>query len=160
MRRRANPLNRGSSPGRARDASQRSGSFELGHKKLGGRKKGTRNSISPEHKRAILEAAHRVGRDGNGTDGVAGYFSWVATRYRAFFLIDIWSHFELEVHEAVLGRRSRQTKKPRPFEPLSERPGGEVQELMRLAVEQPKGFCKIFRAAWLGVQSHGVVKRV
>ena len=43
-------FNRGSSPGRARDASQLSGSFEAGHKKLGGRKKGTRNLISPEHK--------------------------------------------------------------------------------------------------------------
>jgi hypothetical protein len=41
-------FNRGSSPGRARDASQLSGSFEAGHKKLGGRKKGTRNLISPE----------------------------------------------------------------------------------------------------------------
>ena len=59
-------FNRGSSPGRARDASQLSGSFEAGHKKLGGRKKGTRNLISPERKMALLEAAHRLGSDGNG----------------------------------------------------------------------------------------------
>ena len=56
-----NPFNRGSSPGRARDSLQRSGSFKPGHKKRGGRKKGSRNVISPEHKRALLEAAHRVG---------------------------------------------------------------------------------------------------
>ena len=56
-----NPFNRGSSPGRARDLLQRSGSFKPGHKKRGGRKKGSRNAISPEHKRALLEAAHRVG---------------------------------------------------------------------------------------------------
>ena len=37
-----NPFNRGSAPGRARDALQRSGSFEPGHKKRGGRKKGSR----------------------------------------------------------------------------------------------------------------------
>ena len=30
-----NPFNRGSSPDRARDASQRSGTFKPGHKKLG-----------------------------------------------------------------------------------------------------------------------------
>jgi hypothetical protein len=55
-----NPFNRGSAPGRARDALQRSGSFEPGHKKRGGRKKRSRNVISPEHKRALLEAAHRA----------------------------------------------------------------------------------------------------
>ena len=44
-----NPFNRGSAPGRARDTLQRSGSFEPGHKKRGGRKKGSRNVISPEH---------------------------------------------------------------------------------------------------------------
>jgi len=59
----ASRFNRGRSPGRARDASQLSGSFAAGHKKLGGRKKGTRNLISPEHKWALLEAAHRVGSD-------------------------------------------------------------------------------------------------
>ena len=31
-----NPFNRGSSPGRARDSLQRSGSFKPGHKKRGG----------------------------------------------------------------------------------------------------------------------------
>jgi hypothetical protein len=38
-----NPFNRGNSPGRARDAWLRPGTFEPGHAKLGGRKKGTRN---------------------------------------------------------------------------------------------------------------------
>jgi hypothetical protein len=54
---------------RARDSWQRPGSFEPGHKKLGGRKKRTPNRISPSHKKAIREAAHRIGSDGNGKDG-------------------------------------------------------------------------------------------
>jgi hypothetical protein len=58
-----NPFNRGSALGRARDALQRSGSFEPGHKKRGGRKKGSGNVISPEHKRALFEAARRNTRD-------------------------------------------------------------------------------------------------
>ena len=49
-----NAFNRGSAPGRARDTLQRTGSFEPGHKKRGGRKQGSRNLVSPEHKRALL----------------------------------------------------------------------------------------------------------
>jgi hypothetical protein len=70
----SNPLNRGSSPDRARDASQRPGTFKPGHKKMGGRKKGTPNALSADYKSAVLEAAYRVGRDGNGADGLVGYF--------------------------------------------------------------------------------------
>ena len=66
-----NAFNRGSSPDRARDWFQRSGSFEPGHKKLGGRKKGTPNLISASHKKAMREAIHRIGSDGNGKDGNA-----------------------------------------------------------------------------------------
>jgi hypothetical protein len=50
-----NPFNRGSAPGRARDALQRSGSFEPGHKKRGGRKKGSPNTS------IAASAAARVG---------------------------------------------------------------------------------------------------
>jgi hypothetical protein len=47
--------------------------------KTGGRKKGSRNIISPDHKRALLGAVHRVGSDGNGRDGMIGYFTWVGS---------------------------------------------------------------------------------
>jgi hypothetical protein len=76
-----NPLNRGSAPGRARDASERPGSFKPGHAKLGGRKKGTPNAISANYAWAMLRAAQRVGSDGIGTDGIIGYLKMVLKRY-------------------------------------------------------------------------------
>jgi hypothetical protein len=98
-----NPFNRGSAPGRARDALQRSGSFEPGHKKRGGRKKGSRNVISPEHKRALFEAARRVGSDGNGRGDIVGYFTWVAERDLTFFYVDLCSRLlELQIHEEAM----------------------------------------------------------
>jgi hypothetical protein len=69
-----NPFNRGSAPGRERHASQRPDSFKPGHKKVGGRKKGTPNAMSVDYKKAVLAAAYFVGRDGKGTDGLVGYF--------------------------------------------------------------------------------------
>ena len=81
-----NPRKRGSAPDRARDAHLRPGSFKKGHRKLGGRKRGTPNAFSPDYKQAILEAAHRVGHDGNGEDGAVGYFSWVGERDPDFFI--------------------------------------------------------------------------
>ena len=54
-------------------------------------RRGSRNVISPEHKRALLETAHRVGSDGNGRDGIVGYFTWVAARDPTFFYVDLWS---------------------------------------------------------------------
>jgi hypothetical protein len=75
------PTNRGSAPGRARPEDQRPGSFKPGHEKLGGRKRGTPNAISLDLKKAIIEAADRVGFDGNGKYGTVGFFMSVA-RYR------------------------------------------------------------------------------
>ena len=57
---------RGSSP-------ERSGDFKVGHKKLGGRQKGTRNYYSADLKRTLFEAAFRVGSDAKGKDGLLGY---------------------------------------------------------------------------------------
>jgi len=68
-----NPFNRGTAPGRARDASERPGTFKPGHKKLGGRKKGTPNALSADYKNAIIAAAYFAGRDGMGADGLVGY---------------------------------------------------------------------------------------
>jgi hypothetical protein len=143
---------RGVSPGRARDTLQRSGSFEPGHKKRGGRKKGSRNLISPEHKRALLEAAHRVGSDGNGRNGIVGFFTWVGERDPTFFYVEIWSRLlELEIHEEAMSATCEpgdRKKQPMTFE-LGEEPDDDVRELMNLAIMRPKQFCRVFCAACL-----------
>lgn len=74
----SDPLTRGSTPARARDASQRPGTFQKGHRKFGGRKKGTPNVITKDLKVAIVEAAHLVGSDGKGKDGLVGYLKALA----------------------------------------------------------------------------------
>ena len=81
----SNPFTRGSAPGRARDADQRRGSFKPGHKKVGGRRKGTPNRISADYKQAFLAVADRVGMDGKGKDGVVGYFCYLALQYPAAY---------------------------------------------------------------------------
>jgi hypothetical protein len=175
----ANPFNRGSAPDRARDAWTRPGSFKSGHAKLGGRKKGTPNLISIDYKKALFEAAYRVGNDGNGKGGVLGYLTWVGTRYQTFFYVEIWSRLSVlqqyeppirdepprtaeELNQSVrrligLGETNRttssvQTKKSRPFEWLRGGPdaqAGLVQDLMGMAVEEPKTFCRMCCAAFL-----------
>src|SRR6516165_4508666 len=161
------PFNRGSAPGRARDPWQNPGAFEPGRAKRGGRKKGTRNLITPEHKAALLEAADRVGYDGNGAGGAAGYFTYVGERDPTFFYVELYPGgcLDLEVYEATMRaeaaacvtdppheetpRRSVRRKKPRSPERLREPPNAEVQGLMRLAMEQYKSFCRLFIAAFL-----------
>ena len=175
----ANPFNRGSAPDRARDARTRPGSFKSGHAKLGGRKKGTPNLISIDHQKALFEAAYRVGNDGNGKDGVLGYLTWVATRDPTFFYLGIWARLSVlqqydppirdesprtaeELDQSArrligLGetdrtRSSVPTKKTRPFEWLRGGPNAQaslVQDLMSLAVEKPKIFCRMCCAAFL-----------
>jgi hypothetical protein len=76
-----NRFRRGSAPDRARSGDQRPGSFKKGHKKLGGRKRGTPNKMSPEYQNDIFEAAHRVGEDAAGTLGIVSYFRWVARHH-------------------------------------------------------------------------------
>ena len=74
-----NRISCGSAPASERDANRRPGSFKPGHKKQGGRKRGTPNALTADYqKERILEAAYRVGEDGNGKDGLIGYFKWVA----------------------------------------------------------------------------------
>jgi hypothetical protein len=74
----SNPLNRGTTPARARDASQRPGTFQKGHRKFGGRKKGTPNVVTKDLKIAIIDAAERLGSDGKGKDGLVGYLMALA----------------------------------------------------------------------------------
>jgi len=183
---------RGSAPGRARSAQQRPGSFKRGHPKMGGRKKGTPNRIPGIFKKALYEAADRVGFAGTGEDGSVGYFVWIGRRYPTFYYLKLFGRglamddddttvIETTVPEPTspapltptertkLGRRghgqnrgTRSETAPGPM-PLAEMvamvgtmisekdPRIEYEDLvrvlMRLAVEVPKTFCKI----WAGV---------
>jgi hypothetical protein len=57
---------------------QRPGSFKKGHKKLGGRKKGTPNQMNRDLIQTIVRAAEQVGSDGKGKGGIDGYFQRLA----------------------------------------------------------------------------------
>jgi hypothetical protein len=161
-----NPFNRGSAPDRARDDLQRPGDFERGHKKLGGRKKGTPNRISPSHKRAMREAIHRIGYDGYGKDGEVGYFKWVAERDLTFFYVDVWSRLlEVQIYAAAMGGSSPRVTMNAPprhaLRKIKTHPSGWwlrgdddayeslVQDYMGMAVGQYKTFCKFYVAAFL-----------
>jgi hypothetical protein len=72
---------RGNARGRARSEDQRPDSFKKGHKKRGGRQRGTPNIFSAQYKKDILEAAYRVGEDANGKLGIVGYLQWVAVHH-------------------------------------------------------------------------------
>jgi hypothetical protein len=105
----ASAFTRGSAPGRARDASERSGSFNKGHKKVGGRQKGTPNLLSPEYRDAVLEAAYRVGFDGNGQGGIVGYCMWIAAAYLKAYIIALIRLLELEYSYAAAPDRPSST---------------------------------------------------
>src|SRR5665213_90204 len=99
-----------SAPGRARVATQRPGSFKQGHEKRGGRKRGTPNLVSSDYKRAVLEAADRIGEDGNGKNGVVGYFSWVIQHHpRIFASVLLSSLLQLEFAGRVTPMEPRRT---------------------------------------------------
>ena len=48
---------------------ERNGAFRPGHKKIGGRKAGTPNAMTPEFKKMILDVAAQFGSDGQGDGG-------------------------------------------------------------------------------------------
>jgi hypothetical protein len=103
---------RGSAPNRAQPDYARPGSFKKkGREKRGGRKRGTPIVISIDYKKAILEAAYRVGNDGNGKDGLVGYFSWVALRHPEIFCtILLGSLLTLEFAESNAPEEPRRTR--------------------------------------------------
>ena len=106
-----NPLRRGSAPGREQPDYLRPDSFKPGHEKRGGRKRGTPNAFSADYKRAIIEAAYRVGNDGNGKDGVVGYFEWVGLRYPTiFYTVLLVSLLPLECAEEFTPDQQHWTK--------------------------------------------------
>ena len=170
-----NPLNRGSAPGRAQPAYLRPRSFKSGHEKRGGRKRGTPNVFSIDYKKAILEAAYRVGNDGNGKDGLVGYFSWVALRHTEVFCTVLLANLlAFEFAGGDTSEKPRRTREERDQwfrdyigltgEDRTRRQSAHVKSrspwdwtgqpfpvgsLMHVAVADPKAFCKLFAAAFL-----------
>jgi hypothetical protein len=169
----ANPFTRGSAWDRARPDYLRTGDFKRGHEKLGGRKSGTKNLFSTEHKMAIREAAYRVGYDGNGKDGGRGYLTWVAERDPGFFYAKLWvSLLLLEEAEAcaperrpmvednqvlrdLVARKDQRRAADPAAQDESQAPRGwtgqpsPVGDLMELAVENHQAFCKLIIAGFL-----------
>ena len=151
----ANAFTRGSAPGRARDASERSGSFKKGHKKVGGRQKGTPNLLSREYQDAVLEAAYRVGFDGSGQGGIVGYFMWIAAVYPMGYVIALIRLLELEYSYGAdpdrpsstvdeINERLRKRIELTNSETARSRPKPELlDELIRIADEQPERFFKL-----------------
>ncbi len=81
-----NPFMRGSAPGRARAAWQRPGSFQVGHRKLGGRKRGTPNKRTREYREALIEVANQIGSDGKGKESLVGYLTVIAMYHPTVFV--------------------------------------------------------------------------
>ena len=107
-----NPKNRRTAPGRERSADQRSGTFKPGHEKRGGRKRGTPNAFSAAFKKALVEAADRVGMYGNGEQGLTGYLRWVARYHARTFMRGLTSVLRRELLQGELARsRARSWKK-------------------------------------------------
>jgi hypothetical protein len=165
----------------ARDSQRsrpRNGSFERGHAKRGGRKRGTPNAFSKEDKSAIIEAADRVGYDLNGKDGIFGYLRWLAECHTKvfvkIFLIRILkaapgalvpkSESATELNQAArafLGMPIRDGTYPQKDGVQSE-PGSPwawtgqpvpVGPLMDAAVRSPKDFSKLLRDAFFPPRS-------
>jgi hypothetical protein len=105
----ANRFKRGSAPGRARSEDQRPGSFKKGHKKRGGRQRGTPNKFSAQYKNDILEAADRVGADANGALGLVGYLTWIAIWHPRIMCGLLGSVMELQQLEIGLPEKPRPT---------------------------------------------------
>lgn len=158
-----NPFIRGSALGRARDDTQRSGSFRPGHEKLGGRKRGTPNAISPDIKHLILRAATRVGFDGAGKDGLVGYLTWVAQYRPPIYakMLSIVLVLDDVTNERVEKRGIRELNEDIAEFLGSDQPGRyvywpqfeyEIHEddlldiLTNLAIMEPSTFCKLLGA--------------
>ncbi|MBR0847189.1 hypothetical protein JQ543_05460 [Bradyrhizobium diazoefficiens] len=52
---------------------QSQGLFAVGHRKVGGRRKGTPNKATADIKACFIEAARNIGSDGKGKGGVRGF---------------------------------------------------------------------------------------
>jgi hypothetical protein len=92
-----NRLTRGTAPNRAREAWQRPGTFRPGHRKMAGRTQGTRNVMTRELKSAVIRAAHRLGRDLKGQDGIVGYLMRLAEHDPKTFVMLLRAVLPLQV---------------------------------------------------------------
>jgi hypothetical protein len=161
---------RGSAPGRARSEDQRPGSFKKGHKKLGGRQRGTPNKFSAEYKDHILEAANRVGMDAAGTLGIVGYLRWIARHHPRIMCGLLGSVMELQELEIGQPQKPRwtaeqfnevaarkRTTSQEPTQKPNQTPAPDlpwawtgrddpVGPLMHLAIMEPKEFCGLLQA--------------
>jgi hypothetical protein len=122
------PFTRGSAPERARGPSQRSGSFKPGQEKVGGRKKGTPNKTPRATKQLLLEVACQVGSDGNGKDGLVGYYKWLAKSHPKIFLTQLGRLLVLETRKSSLPGCANET--PTAFE-CNETLRKQTTELLR-----------------------------
>ncbi len=154
----SDPSKKGTSPGRARPESSRPRSFQNGHQKVGGRKPGTPNFFSADYKKTILEAAYRVGEDGNGKDGLVGYFTWVALYHPAAFALLLSSLLAFDDLESDVEDPSRRTEEINSWvrdetginaESATTGPGFFCNSLIQQAVNRPRDFAKLFVAAFL-----------
>jgi hypothetical protein len=102
---------RGSEPNRAREASQRPHSFEKGHAKVGGRKQGTPNIMTGELKVAVIEAAHQLGSDLRGKDGLVGYLTRLAKTDIKTFVALLRAVLPLQVNSNV-SNSNEQLRRP------------------------------------------------
>jgi hypothetical protein len=145
----SNPITRGSAPGRARDASQRPGSFKPGHEKVGGRKKGTPNRISADFRTAVLAAADRIGSDGKGKDGMIGYFGYLAERYPAAYckLVSRFIDFEEVYPERSSPTADQLNSDLREDMQTKHNPAkAPPDEMMIMAIRDPDAFGKAIAA--------------
>jgi len=119
--------------------TQQSGTFKKGHKKLGGRQKGTPNRINSNLMERIVQAAEQVGSDGKGKNGVDGYLQMLAGKKVAYFVAllrqavqkqvpaaepenEIVYATEQDFRQALLDRGVHPTLLPPPPRHLNEKP--------------------------------------
>jgi hypothetical protein len=150
---------------------------------LGGRKKGRRNVYSAALRKALAEAAYRIGSDGSGHDGVRGYFHWLAIRHPKVFSTEMLGALLVlqpddsgdppplptaaEIDRALaasfgLARTPGTDGAGRPAAPHRDGTDAaallgsltDVGSLMRVAVRAPQKFCRLFAAALLTVPKH------
>ncbi len=102
-----NRLTWGSAPNRAREAWQRPGTFKSRHPKRGGRKDGTPNVITRELKSAVIMAAHRLGSDLKGKDGVLGYLTRLAKHEDKTFVMLLRAVLPLQMKAITTEQRKK-----------------------------------------------------
>jgi len=116
-----NPFMRGSALGRARAACQRPGSFQVGHRKLGGRKRGTPNKRTREYREALIEVANQIGSDGKGKEGLIGYLQVIAIYHPEVFV-------RMLVGAMIRSGGASEPDEPEPDEPEPEKRYLTIQE--------------------------------